>query len=157
MTATAQRESDSEATAERANRRLPIAAAIALIAVLAAGFWWFGVRDTGNAAEPLYGTWLVEDFGAYENFGDEGTWQMKFDPNFVEGVLDSIDWGTYTFDGETLTMHNAEGSYCSGATIVSTVEFSADGQQAYRTFVSDSCTVAGVIRGQDNVIVKQSR
>ena len=157
MTATAQRDSAPNAIADRSKRRLPIAAAIALIAVLAAGFWWFGVRDGGDAAEPLFGTWLVEGFGAYENFRADGTWQMKLDPNFVEGVLDSVDWGTYTFDGETLTMHNAEGSYCSGATIVSTVEFSADGQQAYRTFVSDSCTVAGVLRGQDNVIVKQSR
>ena len=157
MTATAQRDTSPDAIAGRSRRRLPIVAAIAAIAVLAAGFWWFGVRDTGDAAEPLYGTWLVEDFGAYENFREDGTWQMKFDPNFVEGVLDSVDWGTYTFDGETLTMHNADGSYCSGATIVSTVAFSEDGQEAQRTFVSDTCTAPGVVRGQDNVIVRQSQ
>ncbi len=155
MTATAQRGSAPDAMAGR-SRRLPIVAAIAAIAVLAAGFWWFGVRDTGDAAEPLYGTWLVEGFGAYENFREDGTWQMKLDPNFEEGVLDSIDWGTYTFDGETLTMHNAEGSYCSGATIVGTVEFSDDGREAHRTFVSDTCTVPGVDRAQDLVIVKQA-
>ena len=156
MVTTAQKDSTRDATAGRSNRRLPIVATIAAIAVLAAGFWWFGVRDTGDAAEPLYGIWHWEEMGAYENFREDGTWGMKFDPNFVEGVLDDLDWGTYTFDGETLTMNNAEGSYCSGATIVSTVEFSEDGQEAYRTFVSDTCTAPGVVRGQDNVLVKQS-
>lgn len=156
MTETPQYNSSPDAIDGRSGRRLPIIAAIVAIAVVAAGFWWFGVRDTDDPAEQLYGTWLWERYGAYENYSEDGTWRMKFDPNFVDGALDSVDWGTYTFDGETLTMHNAEGSYCPGATIVSTVEFSEDGQELRGTFVEDSCTVPGVVRGQDRVLARQS-
>ncbi len=97
------------------------------------------------------GIW--EEYSAYENYGEDGTWGVWFNADLVGDPHDS---GTYTFDGETFTMYNAEGSYCSGAVATWTVEFSEDGQQARMTFVEDSCTAPGVVRGQDRVFVRQT-
>ena len=123
------------------------------LAVAAAGIWWFAIRDSGIDADQIHGTWLLEDYGAYENVAEDGTWGVWLNADLTG---DPFDWGTYTFDGEELTLYNAEGSYCSGAVAVWTVVFSEDGQQATRTFVEDSCTAPDLVRNQDAVLIRQT-
>ena len=134
---------------------LATAGLAALVALLVAvvGIWWFAIRDSGIDEGQIHGTWLWEEYGAYEQIAEDGTWGAWFDSG-LSG--DPFDWGTYTFDGETLTYYNADGSYCSGAVAVWTVEFSEDGQQLTRTFVEDSCTSPDLVRNQDAVVIRQT-
>jgi hypothetical protein len=112
-----------------------------------------GCGSDDGAADQIHGTWLVEGQGAYTEMAEDGTWGVWTNADLVG---DAYDWGTYTFDGETLVLSNAEGSYCDGAVASWTVEFSDNGQEARQTFVEDSCTAAGVTRGQDMVLVRQT-
>ena len=139
---------------ERSNWVRVVLAAFVVLAVAAAGIWWSAIRDGGTDTDQIHGTWLWEEYGAYENLAEDGTWGVWFDAG-LQG--DPSDWGTYTFDGDRLTYYNAEGSYCSGAVAAWTVEFSEDGQQATQTFIEDSCTAPGLVRNQDRVIVRLPR
>ena len=106
-----------------------------------------------TAADRIHGIWLVEGFGAYTELAEDGTWGVWLNADLVG---DPYDWGTYTFDGETFVMTNAEGSFCDGSVAIWTVEFSDDGQEVRETFVEDSCTTPGVTRAQDMVLVRQT-
>jgi hypothetical protein len=131
-----------------------VLSAIVVLLVAASAIWWFAIRDSGiDTDSQIHGTWLWEKYSAYENYGEDGTWGVWLNADLVG---DPHDVGTHTFDGETLTTYNAEDSYCSGAVATWTVEFPEDGQQARMTFVEDSCTAAGVVRGQDRVFVRQT-
>ena len=96
---------------------------------------------------------LRQDQFAYEEMAEDGTWGVWTNADLVG---DPYDWGTYTFDGETLVYSNAEGSFCDGAVAIWTVEFSDSGQEARLTFVEDSCTTPGVTRAKDQVLVRQT-
>jgi hypothetical protein len=108
---------------------------------------------SSDATDQIHGTWFWESQGAYEEVAEDGTWGVWFTADLVG---DPHDWGTYTFDDETLVYSSAEGSFCSGQVVSWTVEFSDDGQESTQTFVEDSCTTSGVTRGQDRVIVRQT-
>ncbi len=98
----------------------------------------------------IIGVWHWPEQGVYENLDEDGQFGVFTNSDIVG---DPYDWGTYTFDGETLTIHNAEGSVCSGATAVWTVWFSDDGTESHQTFVEDSCAS---VRGQDRVLIRQT-
>ena len=112
-----------------------------------------GCSSDDGAADQIHGTWLWEKYSAYSEMAEDGTWGVWSNAGLVG---DPYDWGTYTFNGETLVFSNAEGSYCDGAVAIWTVEFSDNGQEARQTFVEDSCTAPGVDRGQDMVLVRQT-
>jgi hypothetical protein len=106
-----------------------------------------------DASDQIHGTWLLEQYSAYEEFAEDGTWGVW---EHADLAGNPYDWGTYTFDGETLVMTNAEGSYCPGSVATFTVEFSDNGQEARETFVEDTCTKATAVRGQDRVLIRQT-
>ena len=124
-----------------------------LVMLLAVLFVVAGCSSDDGAADQIHGTWLWEKYSAYEEFAEDGTWAVFFNSDLVGGPH---DWGTYTFDGETLVFSNAEDSYCPGAVAIWTYEFSDNGQEATKTFVEDSCTASGAVRGQDQVVVRQT-
>ena len=126
---------------------------VLLVMLLAALFVVAGCTSDDGAADQIHGTWLWEEYSAYENYGEDGTWAVWLNADLVG---DPHDWGTRTFDGETLTTYNAEDTICPGAVAMWTVECSEDGQQARMAFVEASCTAAGVVRGQDRVFVRQA-
>jgi hypothetical protein len=102
------------------------------------------------SAETIHGAWHWPEQGVYESLDAEGNWGVWLSRS-LEG--DPYDWGTYTFDGETLTYNNAKGSVCSGATAVWTVQFAKGGDEAHQKFVEDSCSS---VRGQDRVLIRHS-
>ena len=116
---------------------------VLMAAVLAGGC-------SSYSAETIHGAWHWPEQGVYESLDAEGHWGVWLTGS-LEG--DPYDWGTYTFDGEVLTYHNAEGSVCSGATAVWTVEFKMGGDEAHQKFVEDSCSS---VRGQDRVLIRHS-
>jgi len=126
---------------------------IRLVTVLAVMFLVAGCTSGDDAADEIHGTWLVEGIGVYTELAEDGTWGV-WENAALAG--EPYDWGTYTFDGETFVMTNAEGSECDGAVATWTVEFSDDGQEARETFVEDSCTGSGVVRGQNMVLIRQT-
>jgi hypothetical protein len=103
-----------------------------------------------DTADLIHGAWHWPEQDVYENYGDDGQFGVFLNSD-VSG--DPYDWGTYTFDDETLTFHNADGSVCPGATAVWTVRFSDDGTESHQTFVEDSCAS---VRGQDRVLIRQT-
>ena len=126
---------------------------VLLVMLLAVLFVVAGCSSDDGAADQIHGTWLWEEYSAYTQLAEDGTWAVWTNPDLVG---DPHDWGTYTFDGETLVWTNAEGSYCPDSVATWTVEFSDNGQEARLTFVEDSCTRSGVVRGQDQVFVRQT-
>ena len=128
---------------------------IRLVTVLAVLFLVAGCTSDDDAADEIHGAWLWERYSVYEEFAEDGTWGVWSSASAV-GNPWPYDWGTYTFDGETLVYTNAEGSFCDGAVATFTVEFSDNGQEARETFVEDSCTTSGVVRAQNKVLVRQT-
>jgi hypothetical protein len=142
------------------NRLLPFVGLVVMV-VAAAGIWWFGIRDTVDSgdlstAEQLSGTWhdVTPGFpGYYFTFDEEGQWDLYF----TSDIDSSPDhWGTHTLDGDRLTMTDAldANPLCKGEVGVWTVSFSPNGDEAYFTFASDTCTESA--RGQDWTLVRQS-
>ena len=106
---------------------------------------------SSDASEQIEGTWLDSTNGVYVEIGGDG--QVKVADS--EAMSDPIEWGDYTFDGETLTMNTAsDSSVCPDTSVTWTVAFSADGDQADLTFVEDSCV--GSPRSTDLVWIRQS-
>ena len=126
---------------------------VSLVMLLAIVFVVAGCSSDDDAADQIHGTWRVGEQSIYTELAEDGTWGVWTNADLAG---DAYDWGTYTFDGETLVFSNAEGSYCDGAVAIWTVEFSDNGQEARQTFVEDSCTAPGVTRGQDMVLVRQT-
>ncbi len=81
----------------------PLALGVALLAVALAGVWWFGIRDTAtDPAAELHGVWETP-FPYYIVFDEGGKWEGRpYDPQSP-----ATNWGTYTFDDDTLTMFTA--------------------------------------------------
>jgi hypothetical protein len=108
-----------------------------------------------STAEQLNGTWHDVPpslFGYYFTFDEEGIVDTYFTSN-IDGSPDQ--WGTYTLNGDTLTMIDApDAPFCRGAVSVWTVAFSPNGDKTHFTFASDSC--AGTPRGTDWTLVRQS-
>ena len=94
-----------------------------LVVLLAVLFTAAGCTSDDDAADEIHGTWLVEGAGLYTELAEDGTWGV-WQNAALEG--DPYDWGTYTLDGETFVMTNAEGSFCEGSVATWTVEFSSD-------------------------------
>jgi hypothetical protein len=108
-----------------------------------------------STAEQLYGTWhdvTPSLNGYYLIFDEEGIVDTYFTSD-VDGS--PFQWGTYTLDGDILTMTDAlDAPYCEGAVSVWTVAFSPDGDESYFTFVSDECSSSA--RGVDWTLARQS-
>lgn len=103
---------------------------------------------SSDDTETIYGIWHLGYYEAYETFESDGTWSV------AQGVYaPSYDWGTYTLEDGVLTMNNADGSLCSGASVVFEVAFSEDGNELHETLVSDTC-VKDTVRARDRVLVR---
>ena len=148
METTTPSDTNSQTSTGKRNWVLPTVGLV-VVAVAVAGIWWFGVRDaSSDSAETIHGTWDIADSNVYMTLDTDGEWRAR------EGLYGStFDWGTYTFEGGVLTLSNAEGSYCSGATIVSNASFEENGDQLHLDFVSDTCTRPNS-RGVDQVLVR---
>lgn len=104
-----------------------------------------------DEADQIHGVWEISVFPVYESFDDGGEFVVALSPDLAE----PFEWGMYTFDGEFLTLTNADDSdLCPGTSITWTVEFSDDGDEASRTFVEDSCAMTD--RGQDLIMIRES-
>jgi hypothetical protein len=131
---------------------------VLLVTTLAVLFLVAGCSsDDGDpsTAEQLYGTWhdvTPSLSGYYLTFDEEGIVDTYFTSN-VDGSPDQ--WGTYTLDGDILTMTDAlDAPYCKGAVSVWTVAFSPDGDETYFAFASDECSESA--RGVDWTLARQS-
>jgi hypothetical protein len=106
--------------------------------------------SSSDASEQIEGTWH-NSLGVWLQF-DEGDQFMVAQNSDLEGPFET---GTYTFDGETLTMvHSSSQFYCPDTELTFTVVFSADGDEADFTFVEDSCPDA--LRSVDQTLIRQS-
>jgi hypothetical protein len=104
--------------------------------------------SSSDATDEIHGTWQLAASDVYLTLDADGEWGGR------EGLEGSeFDWGTYTFEDGVLTMSNAEGSYCSGATIVSNVSFEENGDELHSDFVSDTCTKS-TARAVDQVFIR---
>ena len=104
-----------------------------------------------DASEEIEGTWYWTQTEVYVGYGDDG----RISVSYSENLASPIESGTYTFDGETLTVNNGPDSrYCASASVTWTVEFSDDGEEADMTFVEDSCQDA--VRSQNMVVTRVS-
>jgi hypothetical protein len=106
---------------------------------------------SSDANDQIRGMWNIPVFGVYESFDDGGEFVVALSPDLAV----PFEWGTYTFDGEFLTLTNANDSdLCPNTSVTWTVEFSDDGDEAERTFVEDSCAMTD--RGQDFIMIRES-
>ena len=119
----------------------PLLAVLALL-VVACG---------SDSSEQIQGTWADSTTGVYLEYDADGEYMVSFDSELREG----FEWGSYTFDGESLTQDTAADSeVCPSTSVTWTVVFSDDGDQADLTFVEDSCESVG--RAQDLVLDRES-
>jgi hypothetical protein len=117
------------------------------LVVLALGLW-LTACSSSDATDEIHGTWYLADSDVYLRLDADGEWGGR------EGLEGSeFDWGTYTFEDGVLTLSNAEGSYCSGATGVWNVSFEENGDELHLDFVSDTCTKS-TARAVDQVWVR---
>jgi hypothetical protein len=118
------------------NRTPLVLAALGVLAV-AAAIWWFGVRDTNSpvyAVEDLYGSWLTSP-GSTMTYYQDGSWDAVYPP----WGPSPFDFGTYTFDGKTLTMFSTDGRVCrTGQTGIYEAEF-VDEDSLSVIVVEDPC------------------
>ena len=111
------------------------------------------IQVGSDPAELLQGAWqdVTPGHGVYLTF-EEGDWSL-FLSSSLEGRL---AWGTYTLDGDEITMVDCPScSECGGAIAVWIMEFSESGDEADFTFVKDSCTASA--RGEDWRLIKHSQ
>ena len=135
-------------------RRLAVGLAPTLLVVAVGGVALFMTSGNSDVADDrIVGTWHWPAKDAYERLDANGEW--GYWPSNPQLIGNPYDWGTYTFDGETLTYYNAEDSYCRGAVALYTVEFHEEGTKAVKFFVSDTCDAPNVFRDQGQVVYKQ--
>jgi hypothetical protein len=78
---------------------------ILVVAVGLAGIWWFGVRDASSGpVDSLFGDWRTVG-GTNVAYTEDG-WSAQ---HRLYGE-EPFDWGSFTFDGETLTFFTDAGS-----------------------------------------------
>ena len=107
-----------------------------------------GGCGSSDATDQIHGMWHFDGSNVYLTLDADDEWSGRIG---LEGS--PFDWGTYTFADGVLTMSNAEGSYCPGATIVSNANFEENGDELHLDFVSDSCTKP-TERGVDQVLIR---
>jgi hypothetical protein len=117
------------------------------LVVLALGLW-LTACSSSDATDEIHGTWYLADSYVYVTLDADGEWSAR---EGLEGP--EFDWGTYTFEDGVLTQSNAEGSHCSGATIVSNVSFEENGDELHLDFISDTCTKS-TGRAVDQVFIR---
>jgi hypothetical protein len=93
-----------------------------------------GSDGTDDAlAESMTGTW--ESKYGYVEFRDDGTYAAG---NEVASA--DLEWGTWSTEGDVLTMVPAEDSrYCAGRTGIYIIEFFEDGNRLEATVEDDAC------------------
>ena len=101
---------DATPSETKHNWAVPLVSALLVLAVVLAGVWWFGLRDTTTdpatvPASELYGQWLTVG-GTTVTYGEDGRWSAQW-PGYGP---EPFDWGLYTFDGEVLTFFTDPGS-----------------------------------------------
>lgn len=107
--------------------------------------------DTGDASEQIEGTWYWPELGLYIKAADDGTVLVSSNTHFSN----PLESGTYTFDGETLTVtDDLDSRFCAGTAATWTVEFSDDGDRASVTLVEATCS--GAVRNIDGVWLRQT-
>jgi hypothetical protein len=105
-----------------------------LLAILCAGILILSSCQQEHSEEQLIGIW--SNTYTYFMYGEDGSFSTAYS---VEGLESApTDWGTYTFDGELVTMYPDEMGYCRGQTISFEVSFSAEGEVLY-TAIEYSC------------------
>jgi hypothetical protein len=68
-----------------------------------------GCGDADSAdSDAIHGTWVTELEGKYQTFNEDGSWTAKSNPD----ISTPTDKGTYTYDGETLTVISDPGYGC---------------------------------------------
>lgn len=103
---------------------------------------------SSDTSEQIEGVWNDTVTGTYIEYDEEGQYQVDFTPRFG----DPFEWGTYTFDGETLTASSTS-PHCADTAVTWTVVFSDDGDQTDWTLVEDSCV--GSDRSRDLMMIRQ--
>jgi hypothetical protein len=108
-----------------------------------------------EAAEQLHGVWYdhTPGHGVYLGFDAGGQWAVyvHYDPDTPH----PYHTGTYTLDSDEITMFDdPQGSICAGEVGVWTIAISQGGDDAYFTFVEDSCTES--VRSEDWTLVRHS-
>ena len=102
-----------------------------------------------SESEQIQGTWL-DTTGVYLEYDADGEYMVASGSDFAE----PFEWGSYTFDGETLIQDTASDSpLCEGTSVTWTVVFSNDGDRMDLTFVEDSCVDA--TRSNDLIMTRQ--
>ena len=124
---------------------------ILLLAVLAL----LAAACSSDASEQIEGTWYwsAPEAGiqVYIEYADDGTFSVSPSPD----LSNPVESGTYTFDGETLTViDDPDSRFCADTTATWTVEFSDDGDEASVTIVENTCS--GSVRGTDGVWLRQT-
>lgn len=111
----------------------------------------FAAACSSDTSEEIQGIWFDSTNGVYLELDANDEFKVAVNSD-VEGPF---EMGSYTFDGETLTMNTTTFSpNCPDTSVTWTVVFSADGDEANMTFVDDSCP--GAERSKDLVLVRQS-
>jgi hypothetical protein len=101
--------------------------------------------EAGTSPQDQYvGTWRTGN-GFYSIHGADGTWKVGFTLTSAESS--PVIWGTYAFDGTTMTSVTDEASQsCAGVTAVYEIEVSEDGNVITSTPIDDPCQS---VRGSD--------
>ena len=95
-----------------------------------------GCGDDDSAdSDVIHGTWVTELEGKYQTFSEDGSWTAKSNPDMEA----STDEGTFTFDGETLTVISAPGFGCGGGEQGSYEVEVVDENTLDLTVIDDSC------------------
>ena len=90
----------------------------------------------------IEGQWRVTSVDVYLSFADDGTWYVSYSRTSDTG----FDFGTYEFDGRTLTLHSSEeatASRCTGRSGTYVTAFSLDGSEVEFASVDDPCRQRG--------------
>ena len=108
-----------------------------------------------DSPDQLLGVWhdITPGHGIYLTFDDAGVWGVYLTSD-VESAS-PYAWGTYTLDEAQITMiDDLDTTICPGAVGIWNVAVSADGEDAFFTFIEDSCTQS--IRGEDWTLKRHS-
>jgi hypothetical protein len=98
-----------------------------------------GCGSSGDANDAYLGTWRTEG-NMYMEFRDDGTFGKGL--GGVSSIeSDPWEYGTFTFDGETLRLTTAEDSpHCGGFDAEYRAEPSEDGTFIAHTVINDPCS-----------------
>jgi hypothetical protein len=116
------------------SRRTALVVAAAAFSLLAASGCG---SESSDPTAAVNGIWKT-DFGYYLEFSEDGTFGMGGSPERASSA--PLEWGTFTFDGETLRLTTTDDSeYCAGTLASYTVSPSDDGDFIALTEIEDEC------------------